>query len=121
MKIDVKKYHIDALNCGMELCKKIRSFGHEAYIVGGCVRDLVRCELGQTSWPDKMTYMSEAIHDIDIATNMPIEALKENFRTESNNGEAHGTILVFYGMGDPFEVTQFRLDGDYSDNSRHGR
>ena len=118
MKIDVKKYHIDALNCGMELCKKIRSFGHEAYIVGGCVRDLVRCELGQTSWPDKMTYMSEAIHDIDIATNMPIEALKENFRTESNNGEAHGTILVFYGMGDPFEVTQFRLDGNYSDN-RH--
>lgn len=118
MKVDVKKYHIDALNLGMELCREIRKYGHEAYIVGGCVRDIVRCELGQTSWPEGMVYLSEAIHDIDIATNMPIEALKKNFRTESNNGESHGTILVFYGMGAPFEVTQFRTDGAYSDG-RH--
>lgn len=118
MKVDVKKYNIDALNFGMELCREIRNYGHEAYIVGGCVRDIVRCELGQTSWPEGMVYLSEAIHDIDIATNMPIEALKKNFRTESNNGESHGTILVFYGMGIPFEVTQFRTDGAYSDG-RH--
>ena len=119
MKIDMSKYRcIDALNCALELCKEIKTYGHEAYIVGGCVRDLVRAELGQINWPTKMVYTRDAIHDIDIATNMPIEALKKVFRTESNNGEAHGTILVFYGMGDPFEVTQFRIDGDYSD-SRH--
>ena len=58
------------------------------------------------------------IHDVDIATNMPMPTIKEIFRTESNNGEAHGTLLVFYGMGDPFEVTQFRQDGNYSDG-RH--
>lgn len=119
MKIDLRKYNcIDALNCGLELCKEIKSYGHEAYVVGGCVRDLVRTELGQTSWPSGLLKTREAIHDIDIATNMPIEALKKVFRTESNNGEEHGTVLVFYGMGDPFEVTQFRTDGEYSDG-RH--
>lgn len=119
MKIDLRKYNcIDALNCGLELCKEIKSYGHEAYVVGGCVRDLVRAELGQTSWPSGLAKTREAIHDIDIATNMPIEALEKVFRTESNNGEAHGTVLVFYGMGDPFEVTQFRTDGEYSDG-RH--
>ena len=119
MKIDLRKYScVDALNCGLELCKEIKSYGHEAYVVGGCVRDIVRCELGQTSWPSSLVYTTAAIHDIDIATNMPIQSLKKVFRTESNNGEEHGTILVFYGMGDPFEVTQFRTDGEYSD-ARH--
>lgn len=119
MKIDLRKYNcIDALNCGLELCKEIKSYGHEAYVVGGCVRDLVRVELGQAFWPSGLSKTREAIHDIDIATNMPIEALKKVFRTESNNGEEHGTVLVFYGMGDPFEVTQFRTDGEYSDG-RH--
>ena len=119
MKIDLRKYScVDALTGGLELCKEIKAHGYEAYVVGGCVRDLVRCDLGQTSWPSGLVYIREAIHDIDIATNMPIDAVQKNFRTESNNGEAHGTILVFHIYGYPFEVTQFRTDGDYSDG-RH--
>lgn len=110
MKIDTNRFQSSALNCAMDLCKRIRDYGHEAYIVGGSVRDMVRVELGQTNVLD--------LHDVDIATNMPIDALKKNFRTESNNGEAHGTILVFNIYGYPFEVTQFRTDGDYSDG-RH--
>ena len=110
MRIETKYINSDALRCGMELCKKIKSFGHEAYVVGGCVRDLVRWGFGQT---DRVE-----IHDVDITTNMPIEALQANFHTESNNGEKHGTILVFYIYGYPFEVTQFRKDGSYTDG-RH--
>ena len=119
MKIDLAKYSTNnELNLAMMLIAQINSYGYEAYAVGGCVRDLVRYELGQADTPN--------IHDVDIATNMPIKKLQENFTTRSNNGEAHGTILVLFRAGlefagydpVPFEVTQFRTDGDYSDG-RH--
>lgn len=106
---------IDVLNCdmntrtGLALCADIVSRGFEAYLVGGCVRDIVMESLGVIE--------NANVHDIDIATNMPIKELKGTYRTASNNGEAHGTILVEYG-GVYFEVTQFRCDGGYSDG-RH--
>ena len=113
MNINIHKYSNDCLNMAMQLVKEINSFGYEAYAVGGCVRDMIQYELGQTESPN--------IHDVDIATNMPIDELQKHFKTRSNNGEAHGTILVLYGdelYGFPYEVTQFRTDGDYSDG-RH--
>jgi tRNA nucleotidyltransferase/poly(A) polymerase len=94
---------------GLKLARAINGLGYEAYLVGGCVRDLVRWKLGLDADPD--------IHDVDLATNMPAEELAKHFKTASNNGEKHGTILVF--MDDiPFEVTRFRADGEYSDG-RH--
>lgn len=113
MKFETNRIPSDALHCGMELCREIRRLGFEAYVVGGCVRDIVMSQLGVSTTPGQID-----IHDVDIATNMPMPTIKEIFRTESNNGESHGTLLVFYGMGDPFEVTQFRQDGDYTDG-RH--
>lgn len=113
MNINIHKYSNDCLNMAMQLVKEINGFGYEAYAVGGCVRDLIQYELGQT--------VTTNLHDVDIATNMPIEELQKHFKTRSNNGEAHGTILVLYGdelYGFPYEVTQFRTDGDYSDG-RH--
>lgn len=113
MNINIHKYSNDCLNMAMQLVKEINGFGYEAYAVGGCVRDLIQYELGQT--------FTSNFHDVDIATNMPIEELQKHFKTRSNNGEAHGTILVLYGdelYGFPYEVTQFRTDGDYSDG-RH--
>ena len=94
---------------GMDLCRVIVQKGYEAYLVGGCVRDMIMQRLGMSDKTD--------IHDVDIATNMPIELLQHNFKTASNNGEAHGTILVEHD-GIYFEVTQFRTDGIYSDG-RH--
>lgn len=94
---------------GICLVCSIRMLGYEALLVGGCVRDLVRWKLGKAN--------PLCLHDIDIATNMPAEELAKHFRTASNNGEKHGTILVFYD-DEPFEVTRFRADGDYSDG-RH--
>ena len=94
---------------GLKLARAITGLGYEAYLVGGCVRDLVRWKLGIEDEP--------SIHDVDLATNMPSEELARHFRTASNNGEQHGTVLVF--MDDiPFEVTRFRADGTYSDG-RH--
>lgn len=113
MKFETSHIPSDALHCGMALCREIRRHGFEAYVVGGCVRDIVMSQLGISPIPGIPN-----IHDVDIATNMPMPTIKEIFRTESNNGEAHGTLLVFYGMGDPFEVTQFRQDGNYTDG-RH--
>ena len=114
MKIDISKINSEALKIGMELANSLQ-LGMDfkkrdlAYVVGGCVRDLVRAELGQTEYTE--------IHDVDIATNRPMDDIIRNFRTESNNGEAHGTLLVFR-KGIPFEVTQFRTDGEYTDG-RH--
>lgn len=112
MKIDLSKYHELELSDGLALAKAITELGDgkaEAYVVGGCVRDLVRHQLGQASTVD--------IHDVDIATSLSLEELKANFQTVSNNGEKHGTLLVFWNT-QYFEVTHFRVDGDYSDG-RH--
>lgn len=89
---------------GIDLMKDIVSQGYEAYIVGGTVRDIA---MGSTN-----------IHDIDISTNMPIEDIKNHYRTiEYGGGEKHGTVIVRY-MGNDFELTQFRSDGEYSDGRR---
>jgi tRNA nucleotidyltransferase/poly(A) polymerase len=116
MKIELDTIQNDLLKTGMKLASAISHTRtpsgdkmYQAYLVGGCVRDIVRWKLGQIEFPE--------IHDIDIATNMPIAELQKNFKTASNNGEAHGTILVFMD-GIPFEVTQFRTDGKYTDGRR---
>lgn len=108
MKIK-EKFISTTVKKGLDLLAEIGKRGYEAYIAGGAVRDLAMLQMG----------MEEAsqVHDVDIATNMPIEELKLAFRCDSNNGEKHGTILVHYD-GMVFEVTQFRVDGDYSDG-RH--
>ena len=109
MKIDLEKIMYRELRSGLDLVKAISDLGYETCIAGGCVREFIRHYHRQVDILD--------IHDIDIATAAPISVLKEHFRTESNNGEKHGTILVFQD-GIPFEVTHFRADGEYSDG-RH--
>lgn len=109
MKIDWSKFN-EEVQKGVQLCKEINEYGYEAYIVGGCVRDIV-------IWHKAGEKGDPKVHDVDIATNMPIEELYDKFKCASNNGEAHGTILVLF-KGEAFEVTQFRTDGDYTDG-RH--
>lgn len=101
--IDWNSFSDPDIQKGVDLMRKINKCGYEAYIVGGCVRDIVNG--------------SKDIHDIDIATNMPIASLKNTFHTADNGGEKHGTILV-ENDGTMFEVTQFRTETGYSDG-RH--
>lgn len=76
--------------------------GYEAYVVGGCVRDSL---LRRT--PD----------DWDITTSATPEAVKSLFRRTVDTGIRHGTVTVLIGR-DSYEVTTYRLDGDYADG-RH--
>ena len=76
--------------------------GYEAYAVGGCVRDSI---LGGTP------------HDWDITTSAEPQAVKGLFNRTIDTGLKHGTVTVRMG-GQGFEVTTYRIDGDYGDG-RH--
>lgn len=78
------------------------SAGYEAYIVGGCVRDEL---LGREP------------EDYDITTSAPPEEIKRLFEKTVDTGIEHGTVTVIEN-GKPYEVTTFRMDGEYKDN-RH--
>ncbi len=76
--------------------------GYEAYAVGGCVRDSI---LART--PD----------DWDITTSARPEEVKDCFRRTIDTGIQHGTVTVML-EDDGFEVTTYRIDGEYTDG-RH--
>lgn len=76
--------------------------GYEAYVVGGCVRDSI---LGRS--PD----------DWDITTSAKPEEVKTLFRRTVDTGLIHGTVTVMLDK-EGFEVTTYRVDGEYEDG-RH--
>lgn len=80
----------------------LQAHGHEAYAVGGCVRDSI---LGRV--PD----------DWDITTSATPLETKSLFKRTFDTGIEHGTITVLIDK-EAFEVTTYRVDGKYED-SRH--
>ncbi len=76
--------------------------GYEAYAVGGCVRDML---LGREP------------EDWDITTSATPLEVKKLFRRTVDTGIEHGTVTVLMDS-EHFEVTTYRLDGEYEDN-RH--
>lgn len=84
------------------IIQKLESHGYEAYAVGGCVRDTL---LGRTPG------------DWDITTSAAPQQVKAIFRKTVDTGIQHGTVTVILDhVG--YEVTTYRIDGDYAD-SRH--
>ena len=83
---------------------RIAAAGFEAYAVGGCVRD---CVLGR------------APQDWDITTSARPEQVKALFPRTVDTGLQHGTVTVLLGK-EGFEVTTYRIDGEYLDG-RHPR
>lgn len=78
--------------------------GHEAYIVGGAVRDL---ELGLTP------------KDYDITTSATPEQVEDLFRNTNLVGASFGVTLVKLKNAETaVEVATFRMDGAYSDGRR---
>lgn len=80
--------------------------GHKAFVVGGCVRDSI---------------MGLKPHDWDITTSAePIEVTeifeKEQFKVLPT-GIKHGTVTVMVN-NEGFEITTFRIDGEYKDGRR---
>ncbi len=76
--------------------------GFEAYAVGGCVRD---------------TILGRIPGDWDITTSARPEEVKELFKRTIDTGIQHGTVTVMLDK-EGFEVTTYRIDGEYEDN-RH--
>lgn len=84
------------------IIKSLEEKGYEAYAVGGCVRDGI---LGRI--PD----------DWDITTSAKPLEVKKVFPRTIDTGIKHGTLTVMMN-GQGYEVTTYRIDGEYSD-SRH--
>lgn len=88
----------------LHILRKLEKSGFEAYIIGGCVRDMI---------------MGRQVHDFDITTNALPQQIIDVFADERTipTGIKHGTVTVMY-ENEPFEVTTFRIDGEYSDCRR---
>jgi len=85
-----------------QICATLRRSGHQAYLVGGCVRDLL---LGRDP------------SDYDISTDARPERVQELFPLSLTVGAKFGVILVVED-GAEVEVATFRSDIGYSDG-RH--
>ena len=86
----------------IEIIRELRHHGHEAYLVGGCVRDMV---------------MKIEPADYDIATSAHPEEIMQIFPRTRSIGVQFGVVLVIY-RGHPFEVATFRSDEAYVDGRR---
>ncbi len=94
----------EAVTIPQKVQSLLRAFeekGCHAYLVGGCVRDLLR---GLTP------------SDYDITTDALPEEVMASFRAVPT-GLQHGTVTVLW-EGDTFEVTTFRTEGTYADHRR---
>jgi putative nucleotidyltransferase with HDIG domain len=85
-----------------EIIERLRREGHAAFLVGGCVRDLL---LGKTP------------KDFDVATSARPEELLRLFPRADQVGAHFGVVLVHEG-GEHVEVATFRSDLGYEDG-RH--
>ena len=105
------------------LIKQLESCGHEAFAVGGCIRDSI---------------IGRIPNDWDLCTSASPDEMKECFAgfawPPSDNADSgmsgsgrecriietglqHGTLTILLD-GDAFEITTYRIDGEYSDG-RH--
>jgi tRNA nucleotidyltransferase (CCA-adding enzyme) len=89
----------------IEVCRILRSAGHQAFVVGGCVRDLL-IDIKPKDW--------------DICTDAGPQQVMDLFPKHYPTGLQHGTITVAMGEGveNHFEVTTFRIEGEYKDGRR---
>lgn len=86
----------------LDICKRLREKGKRGWIVGGCVRDLLR---------------GREAKDWDIATDARPHDVVAMFRKVIPTGLQHGTVTVVMG-GHHYEVTTLRGEGAYSDGRR---
>ena len=84
--------------------RRLNQQGFQAYVVGGCVRD---------------TLLGREPKDWDVCTSALPSQMQAVFADchVIETGLQHGTLTVMYHH-EPFEVTTFRVDGEYTDH-RH--
>lgn len=90
----------------MDVAQSLEDAGYQAYLIGGCVRDLL---VGKTP------------KDWDITTDAHPDAIQTLF-SETFYENEYGTVGVVTSSDEPtlkvVEVTPFRTEGEYS-NARH--
>jgi poly(A) polymerase len=94
------------LEAALGIVERLRAEGHQAYLAGGCVRDLLA---------------GREPHDYDVATSATPDVVLGLFERTFAVGAHFGVVLVADGneAGDgTTEVATFRSDGAYSDG-RH--
>ncbi len=84
------------------ICDRLRRHGHQAYLVGGCVRDLV---------------MGRKPADYDVTTDASPQRVMQLFPNAIAVG-AHFGVVLLPGNGFKVEVATFRSDLGYTDG-RH--
>ena len=87
-----------------KILQTLTAAGYEAYLVGGCVRDLLR---------------GVEPHDWDICTSARPEETERCFAGQRiiETGLKHGTVTVLE-ESEPYEITTYRTEGPYSDSRR---
>ena len=87
-----------------DIIQKLNNANYEAYVCGGAVRD---------------SLMNKTPHDWDICTSALPEDVMGIFKNEEiiPTGLQHGTVTLIIDKI-PYEITTFRVDGEYTD-SRH--
>lgn len=100
----MKRLKIEIPSGANEIIHTLQDKGYEAFLVGGCVRDSI---------------LKRPIHDYDITTSATPDEMMEIFKDKRiiETGLQHGTITIVID-GEPYEVTTYRIDGNYSDSRR---
>jgi len=84
------------------ISRKIKESGHESYLIGGSVRDLI---------------LGKKPHEYDLTTSLHPENIKKLFKRVIETGIQHGTVTVMLA-DNAYEITTFRKDIDYTDGRR---
>ena len=84
------------------ICDKLRAGGKRAWIVGGCVRDML---------------LGREVSDWDVCTDAKPKELLAIFPRAIPTGIEHGTLTVVMS-GKHYEVTTLRGEGAYTDGRR---
>ena len=98
---------LDLPDFALQVIEALEADGHEAWVVGGCVRDAL---------------LGRACADVDVATSAPWREAGRSFERQGirthETGIAHGTITAV-ADGRAVEVTTYRTDGPYAEDARH--
>jgi len=94
----------DIDNDALKVVRKLLAAGHEAFLVGGCVRDL---------------YLSRKPKDFDVATSARPEQIRRVFRNSRIIGRRFKLAHVFFGPK-IVETSTFRANPSESDEADDG-
>ena len=102
----MKKVELPVPQEARVVCETLKNAGFEAYLVGGCVRDLL---------------LEREPKDWDVTTNATPEQIQGLF-AETFYENTYGTVGVVTESEDPrlkvIEITPYRIESEYS-NARH--